>query len=684
MKFVYPEFLWAFGVLLIPVIIHLFNFRKYKVLYFSSLKFLQFVDQQTRSTQKLKHLLVLLARILAFSFLIIGFAQPYIPAAKDKSTGGKPVIAIYIDNSFSMSMKGTEGELISEAREMARKMITEASLDTRFMLVTNALSGIEQRLVTKVDALERLDKIEISSMVRNIADVLEWEKKVIQNEHDTKQKIGVKQFIIFSDFQKNSSDLTKLKADQESFYYPIKLKPIESSNIFIDSVWFTSPVQKIGENNELNVRVRNYGDQDLTNVELHLEVGTMKRDVFLDIPSNDKTLTIINYTEKNEGFKQGKVSINDKQFFFDDEYFFSYTVAKKANVLIINGENASNGIPLVYSLDNFYSVKEISQNSFTNELLLEKDLVIINGAKDITSGLGDDLAAYAKEGGSLALFPGEDLLPSSGWNSFLSTLKMPTLGTVFSEGVKIKEINFEDAFFKSVFEKNPENLNLPTVAKAYRTNTVNSSQSIGLIYLQNGSPLYLRSLGSFNVFLYTSSLSPAYGSFTSNALFSTILLRTAELSKRKLPLSLIIGTDSRFPIFSKLKNESPVHLKNKDIDFIPQTEIKGSITYLSLSGLEAVENLKSGTYSVMDESIKGVISLNYNRKESAIESYKKNEITALFEAQGIKNITLSEISEGQSLTKIDLEKPYEYWRRFIILALIFILIEIALLKFWKN
>ena len=118
MKFVYPEFLWAFGVLIIPIIIHLFNFRKYKVLYFSSLKFIQFVDQQTRSTQKLKHLLVLIARILAFSFLVIAFAQPFIPAAKDNSKGGKPVIAIYIDNSFSMSMKGKEGELISEAREM--------------------------------------------------------------------------------------------------------------------------------------------------------------------------------------------------------------------------------------------------------------------------------------------------------------------------------------------------------------------------------------------------------------------------------------------------------------------------------------------------------------------------------------------------------------------------------------
>ncbi len=261
---------------------------------------------------------------------------------------------------------------------------------------------------------------------------------------------------------------------------------------------------------------------------------------------------------------------------------------------------------------------------------------------------------------------------------------MPTLGKVFIEGVKIKEINFEDAFFKSVFEKNPEHLNLPTIAKSYRTNTLRTSQSIGLIYLQNGSPLYIRSLGSFNVFLYTSSLSPNYGSFTSNALFSTILLRTAELSKRKTPLSLIIGTDSRFPIYSKAKSESPIHLKNKDVDFIPQTEEKGSSTYLSLNGLEALEILKSGTYSIMDESSRGIVSLNYNRKESEIEAFENNEIISLFEAQGVKNTTLSEISEGQSLTKIDLEKPYEYWKTCIILALLFILIEMALLKFWKK
>ena len=145
MKFVYPQFLWAFGVLIIPIIIHLFNFRKYKTLYFSSLKFIQFVDQQTRSTQKIKHLLILISRILFFSFLVISFAQPYIPISNDSSKGGKSIIAIYIDNSTIS--KSELKKIFSEAREMARKIITDANLDTRFILVTNEMSGIEQRVV---------------------------------------------------------------------------------------------------------------------------------------------------------------------------------------------------------------------------------------------------------------------------------------------------------------------------------------------------------------------------------------------------------------------------------------------------------------------------------------------------------------------------------------------------------
>ncbi len=685
MKFVYPEFLWAFGVLIIPIIIHLFNFRKYKILYFSSLKFIQFIDKQTRSTQKLKHLLVLISRILAFSFIVIAFSQPFIPASNETSKGGKPVLAIYIDNSFSMSMKGTEGELISEAREMARKMITDASLDTRFLLVTNEMNGIEQHLTSKIDALERLDKIEISPIVRNISDIIEWEKNALKREHETNKKIGVQQFVILSDFQKNTSDLTKLKSDQTSFYYPVKLIPQEESNLLIDSVWFSSPIQKVGQGNELNIRVKNVGKNNITNLELHLEINNIKRDVFIDVNANDNFTSTISYTEQNEGYKSGKVSINDKQLYFDDEYFFSYFVSKKSDILIINGENSVNNISLVYSLDKYYNVSEVDQNSFNTSFLNNKDLVIINGINELSSGITDELFNYSENGGTLMLFPGEiNETNITSWNALLDILNMPLIGNLMSDGVKIKNLNLDDTFFKSVFEKNPDKLNLPSLAKAYKSNFSTKTQAISLISLQNGNPLYSRSLGKLNVFLYSSSLIPSYGSFTSNALFSTVLLRTAELSKRKYPISLTLGEDSKFPIYFKENNEIPIRLKGKEVDFIPTIIQQGSTSFLSLNGIEATESLKSGTYDIVSEVKEGIISLNYNRKESEISSFSPNEIIVNFENQGIKHINFSEIIEGNSLTKIDLEKPYEYWKLFLFLGLICVFIEMGLLKFWKK
>ena len=133
MEFLYPNALWFLFLLAIPIIIHLFHFRRHKTLYFSSLKFIQFVEQENKSAKKLRNLLVLIARLLALIFLILAFAQPSFTDSKAENSVGKNVVAIYIDNSFSMSAKGTEGELLSEAREMARRIINNAPLETGFL-----------------------------------------------------------------------------------------------------------------------------------------------------------------------------------------------------------------------------------------------------------------------------------------------------------------------------------------------------------------------------------------------------------------------------------------------------------------------------------------------------------------------------------------------------------------------
>ena len=105
MTFLYPSFLWALAVLSVPVIIHLFNFRRTTRIYFSNNRFLKQVKESTSAKRKLKHYLILASRLLFLLFLVLTFAQPMIPAAEQ--TVNYRNIVLYLDNSQSMSAPPT-------------------------------------------------------------------------------------------------------------------------------------------------------------------------------------------------------------------------------------------------------------------------------------------------------------------------------------------------------------------------------------------------------------------------------------------------------------------------------------------------------------------------------------------------------------------------------------------------
>ena len=200
MKFEHSNFLFGFLLLLIPIIIHLFNFRRYKVYYFSSIQFLKNIQEESKSVKKIKDILVLCSRILAFSCLILAFAQPYLPLKNEVNNHLSAITTIYVDNSFSMSQSGTDGQLLSEAKEQARKFILQSTNKTKFLLVTNDLSGIERKIFNQKDALKRLDKITLSPLVHPISRIVNWMKESATNSSTANQP--PLKIVLLSDFQK--------------------------------------------------------------------------------------------------------------------------------------------------------------------------------------------------------------------------------------------------------------------------------------------------------------------------------------------------------------------------------------------------------------------------------------------------------------------------------------------------
>ena len=98
MQFKHPELLWALLLLLIPIIIHLFQLRRFQKVAFTNVKFLKNVKLQTRKSSQIKKWLTLLTRMLLLACLVFAFAQPFI--TNSDTFNAKNETVIYLDNSF--------------------------------------------------------------------------------------------------------------------------------------------------------------------------------------------------------------------------------------------------------------------------------------------------------------------------------------------------------------------------------------------------------------------------------------------------------------------------------------------------------------------------------------------------------------------------------------------------------
>ncbi|MBI3239143.1 MAG: BatA domain-containing protein, partial [Flavobacteriia bacterium] len=506
--------------------------KSYKTVFFSSLTFLKSLEQNQKNTRKLKYWLIFTARALAFSFLVFAFAQPFIPLKEESNKTGVNVIGIYIDNSFSMTRIGVTGELFSQSRELAKSIVQDAPRTAQFVLLTNELSGSEKQTLTKAQFLEKIEKIKPTSLVRKAADVTNWWEQWLVDNKSNDLRIASSQLIYLSDFQKSTTGTLPKYKDWETMLYPVKLEPVNNGNLYIDSIWFATPVQKKEAKQTLYVRLRNEGETAVNTVDVNIRIGKIDRDVFADIPSNGSDTVELSYFNNELGKIQGSVKVNDRQMNMDDSYFFSYDVRKQSNVLIIDGESAVSNINVVYGLDDFYKTTAVQQNQLTESQLQDKDLVVINGCNQISANTTDLLMEFTNDGGSLLLFPGANT-SVGGWNGLLSRLKLPGFNQLQENGLTVRKINTKDPFFDGVFERKPEQLNLPAVKKAYRLQSNSASESIDLLTFQSGNSFFVRGTGKYNVYLSATSLDQTYSSFTSNQLFSTLLLRIGELSQRQ-------------------------------------------------------------------------------------------------------------------------------------------------------
>lgn len=667
MSFLYPAFLWALTALSIPVIIHLFNFRKTKRIYFSTTRFLKNVQEATTAKRKLKHYLILASRILFLLFLVFAFAQPIIPASEEFSTNRN--ISIYLDNSLSMSVPvGEKTSALDAGIGYVKRIVEVFPPDTRYRLLTNDFAPFSNSYKTKTEVIDLLTQVRLSPVSRSLHEV----KERIQNL--SRAQASGEVFWI-SDFQQSTvGSLNGTVYDSTQRWHLVPLTYQNNTNIFIDTAYLENPFVVGGEKNTLHIRMRNDGEKAVEQLLVKLSVnGIQTGTASVNIAAKGLVESSFDLTTGLSGVSRATVSFNDYPVSFDNEFYLALNFSEKIRVLEIKDQNIVTPIERVFGNKQVFVFRSFTVSNFNYSLLDESDLVVVNGIDRFDASLSGSLRSYIDKGGALFVIPGKT--PDA--SSYKSLLRIATLNQV--KATPLAELDYPDfknPFFENIFEEKSVRLAMPQAAKLIDWGMDRSA----ILRFKNEQPY----LSVFNqqgkVYLLGAPLENEFTTLHNSALFVPIMYRIAASGKKSEVKPYYSLNESFITLrLDSLQGEQPVKLVGQQ-EIVPAQRKLADQIVMDLPRF----TMNAGFYKVAHErDTVGLLAFNLNKYESLLGQYAGEAVK-----QQLGNPSGISIFEANSEEAFSNEIKARYlgkplWKYALILALCFLLAEILLIRFLK-
>jgi hypothetical protein len=678
MSFVFPGFLFALLAVSIPIAIHLFHFRRFRKVFFSNVTFLEQLSDESKKQSRLKHLLVLAARIMAIVMIVLAFARPYIPVADTMISLEGNSVAVYIDNSFSMEALSGQGWLLDEAKRKALELADAYQATDRFLLLTNDFEGRHQRFVSKEEFVSFVEEVDVSPAVKTTSDVVQRVHTLLNDE----RYISKRSYLI-GDFQKSVTDLAVIESDTAVVTTLIPIYAQSANNVSVDSCWFETPITVSGQNASLVVRINNGGDRLLESQPVRLFIDGVQRAIATyDLAPGASIQITLNWAVQQPGVHHGYVEVIDYPVTFDDRLYFSFRVREEVPVLAISETGSNAFLGALFRSNDVFSYRNMPVFAIDYSGFPLYDLIILDGLQSISPGLAFELQSFVEQGGSLLVFPG-DKIDMESYRELSTVMGLDIYSRLDTTRLRVSDLNEQHEVYTNVFESIPENMDVPVANKHYVMSRTVRSESEPLLQLQNGQAfLSSQRLSQGKVYLAAVNLQDEFSNFHRHALFVPTLANIALQSQPDQALYHVLGKNHPILVKGQAVNRDEVlSLRGQDAEIIPeQRRLANQVQLFVHDQIDA-----AGSYDLYAGSslIKG-ISFNYDRRESALEAWTSGELSAALTDAGLGNIQVldtSGVDFNHALQKLQMGQ--QLWRWCIILALLFLALEVALLRFWK-
>ena len=639
MQFKHPEILYFLFFLIVPILVHLFQLQRFVKVPFTNVAFLQKLVLQTRKSSRIKKWLILSTRLLLLTAIIIAFAQPYF---SNRTIDNQPHFFIYLDNSLSTNTDGEKGNLLQVA---SQEIIENTQEKANYTLLTN---DNFYRNKTSFELKDILLNVKNTAKSTNLKDVF---LKIATEKKQTKN-------ILISDFQNiNIGNIQQLPTNTSL----IQLQPQQKENLSVDSVF----VNDIGTDNlSINILIKNQGKakkdipialfngERLINKQLFsIEENTQKKVVFSVV--------------KSDSFL-GKITLNfNDTYSFDNSFYFS--INTKSKIKVLNLSDNESFINRIYTKSEFDLTTSTTKNLNYN-LIPKQHLIVLNEVENFTETLTNSLINFCKNGGDIIIIPHKNLSLNS-YNNLFKKLNIGKISSVKNDSLKITTINYKHPILKNVFEKNVTNFQYPFVKKSYNTVLKNANT---IVSFENKQPL-IQQIKTNNVAVYwvASPLNKNNSNFVNSPLVVPVFYNIGKQSLQLSKLYYTVTDKTIIDIDKQLSKNEVVTISNTNNSFIPlQQTLQNSVKITTDN-----QPLKAGFYEIKhQDTILQSIAYNYQKEESLLNFLNTSTNNVKFSVS-VKN-TLENINDENKIQWL--------WKWFLILAIVSLLIEILILKFFKS
>lgn len=429
-----------------PLVIHLLNRRRYRVVQWGAMDFLREAMQRNRRIMQIRDIVLLVLRTAAVLLFGLALAQPFIATREEEFSDRQPLHAvIVVDNSLSMGYAALDGDLLAKAKDRARQLIDKLPPGSKISVIP-ACGGRDYTLdpyQTKENALEALDQIEIVDRSASLVRAVNEAKRASEAAPELAKRI-----VFISDQQqlnwrdlRNADVLKDLPAMQV-----VDVAPAEWENTWIadlrvqdglaDVETPTTVVVQIehrGSSPRRDVEVKlTMGDTELGSKTVTIEPGLGGKEVDFEVVFN----TLAQLPEPDRPvFVPLRASLSPDRLAADDERHLAVPVVASLPVVFVDqygadGEDLIQGRvgetrPLRKLLAprtsrseaprQLVKVRHIALADLTQDVLADARLVVVAGVQDPGDSVSL-LRQYVQQGGRLVIAAGGNFDPVA-WNN---------------------------------------------------------------------------------------------------------------------------------------------------------------------------------------------------------------------------------------------------------------------------